>query len=200
MRHHFLFACGLALSIISGSAAAEAEVCKDFAVQALGTKAGKPPKDEPPVRELCFPGDWSCMDHGGLSAQSIWENARNPEEVKNALLDSSDWIGKVSEATMPGTQGKLVRVARFVGGAHCVRDSYFAYQDGKYRLLHSVSLEKLSAEAANCGDAEVTLKQVDGPLLVTMLYGVATAYRFDRDFELHAVCSMRYRMPLPFPQ
>ena len=98
---------------------------------------------------------------------------------------------------MPGTQGKLVRIARFVGSAHCVRDTYLAYQNGQYRLLHSASLDGLSAEGANCGDAEITLKQAGEPLLAAALHGVVTAYRFDRNFELQAVCSMRYRAPRP---
>jgi hypothetical protein len=200
MRFHIMIAFGLPLLVICGSAAAEAGLCNELALQAMAKESGKPPKDEPPVRELCFPGQQSCVDHGGVPAQSIWENAPNPQEVKNVLLESADWIGNVSEASMPGKQGKLVRIARFVGSAHCVRDTYFSYHDGKYRLLHSALLDQLSAEAANCGDVDITLKQVDGPLLVSMLYGVATAYRFDQDFEPYAVCSMRYRAPRSIPQ
>lgn len=164
MRHQLSFACGLILLTISGSAAADAGLCNAFSLQAMAKETGKPPKGELPVRELCFPGNQSCIDEGGLLVQFIWENARDPDKVKNTLLEYADWIGKVSEASMPGTQGKLVRIARFVGSARCVKDTYFAYQDGKYRLLHSALLDNLSAAAANCGDADITLKQADGPM------------------------------------
>jgi hypothetical protein len=97
---------------------------------------------------------------------------------------------------MPASQGKLVRIARFAGSASCVRDTYLVDQDGKYRLIQNASLENLSAEGT-CGNVKVTLKQVGEPLLVTMVYGVVTAYRFNRNFAPGAVCSVRYRAPRP---
>jgi hypothetical protein len=200
MRPHLPYAVGLSLLILSGVAAAESALCGDLARQAIAKEAGKLTEVEPSVRELCFPGNQSCADSGGFLAKYVWENARDPEEVKNALLEYSDWRGEVSEATMPAARGKLVRIARFVGRASCVRDTYLVHKDGKYRLIHSASLDNLSGEGANCGDAEIKLKQVGEPLLVTMLYGVVTAYRFDRNFEPSAVCSVRYRAPRPQPQ
>lgn len=167
--------------------------CDSFARDATAKEARKPIEIKSPVRELCFPGDQSCIDNGGLLAENIWENASNPEKVKSALLEYSNWRGVVSEASMLAEHGKLIRIARFVGSAQCVRDTYFLYQKGKYRLIDSPSLDNLSAEATNCGDAEIMLKEVGEPLLVTMLYGVVTAYRFDRNFALNMICSVRYR-------
>lgn len=110
-------------------------------------------------------------------------------------MASADYTGQVSEVDMPSKGGKIVRIGRFVGSAHCVRDAYFLYQDGTYRLIDSPSLEVLSAEAGNCGDVAVALKAIGEPLLVTRFYGVVDAYRFGEDFALRNVCSERYQAP-----
>lgn len=191
----YVFSVSMLLSF--GVAATEATLCSELAQEAIAKEAGKLVKVNASVRELCFSGVQSCADGGKLSAQSVWENAHHPMEVKNALLELSDWRGLVSEATLPAARGKLVRIARFVGSANCVRDTYLVQQDDRYRLIHSASLDRLSDEATNCGDAEISLRQVGEPLLVTMLYGEVTAYRFDQGFELSAVCSMKYRARHP---
>lgn len=110
------------------------------------------------------------------------------------LMDSSDWTGSVSEVEMPSKHGTLVRIARVVGTAHCVRDTYLLRQDNRYRAIHSDSLDRLSAEAGNCGDGKVTFSQFRGaPLLVTAFYGSITGYRFASNFDLREVCSIAYR-------
>ena len=139
------------------------------------------------------------MDHGGLAAEDIWKSAINPDEVESVLTAYEDYTGQVSEVDMPSKGGKIVRIERFVGRAHCVRDTYFLYRNGTYRLIDSPSLEALSAETANCGDVRVLLKTIGEPLLVTKFYGVVTAYRFGEDFALTKACSERYRAPQHAP-
>ena len=143
---------------------------------------------------LCFPGQQDCLDRGGLAAEDIWKRANNPDEVESVLMAYADYTGRVSEVDMPSKGGKIVRIGRFVGSANCVRDTYFLYQDGIYRLIDSPSLEVLSAEAGNCGDVAVALKAIGEPLLVTSFFGVVTAYRFGEDFALKKVCSKRYQV------
>lgn len=195
MRRYSLFVFVASILISSSVAAVESTLCTGLVQEVIAKEIGKLTKVKPSVRELCFPSDQSCADNGGLSAHSIWENAHDPMAIKNALVEYSGWSGLVSEATLSAARGKIVRIERFVGSAHCVRDTYLILQDDRYRLLHSASLEKLSDEAGNCGDAEISLRQIGDPLLVTMLYGEVTAYRFDQNFELSPVCSIRYRAP-----
>jgi hypothetical protein len=169
--------------------------CKLFVQIAVADETGRPMQAKSRERELCFPGDQNCLDQGGLVAEDIWKSADTPDQVKSVLLEYADYIGRVSETDIPRKGGKIVRIGRFVGSAHCVRDTYFLYQKGTYRLIDSPSLEALSAEAGNCGDVGITLKAIGEPLLVTRFYGVVTAYRFGDDFALRKVCSERYRAP-----
>jgi hypothetical protein len=167
--------------------------CKQLVRSAIADEVGRTVKTETRERELCFPGEQDCLNQGGIAAEDIWKSANEPDEVKSALLNYADYRGQVSEVDMPGEGGKIVRIGRFVGSSYCIRDTYFLYQNGTYRLIDSPSLEELSAEAANCGDAKITLDASDGPLLVTKFYGVLAAYRFADDFALRKVCSQRYR-------
>lgn len=165
--------------------------CKPLVRSAVADEAGRPMQTESRERELCFPGNRDCLDHGGVAAEDIWKSAENPDQVKSVLLEYTDYAGQVSEVDIPSKDGKIVRIGRFVGSAHCVRDTYFLYQSGTYRLIDSPSLEGLSAEAGNCGDVGITLKAIGEPLLVTSFHGVLNAYRFGEDFTLIKVCSER---------
>jgi hypothetical protein len=173
--------------------------CKHLVQDAVGDDARKETQTGLRERELCFPGEQHCLDHGGLAAEDIWKSAFNPDEVKSVLMAYADYTGRVSEVDMPSKGGKIVRIERFAGRAYCVRDTYFLYRNGTYRLIDSPSLEALSAEAANCGDVRVVLKTIGEPLLVTRFYGVVSAYRFGEDFALTKACSERYRAPQHAP-
>jgi hypothetical protein len=188
----------LALCLLTACASTFAQAnrtvsCKQLVRNAIAEEVGRTVKTETRERELCFPGEQDCLNQGGLAAEDIWTSANEPDEVKSVLLNYADYRGKVSEVDMPSKGGKIVRIGRFVGSAYCVRDTYFLYQNGTYRLIDSPSLEELSSEAANCGDAKIKLEAIGGPLLVTKFYGVLAAYRFGDDFELRKVCSQRYR-------
>lgn len=169
--------------------------CTSLVRDAIADEAGRVMQTESRERDLCFPGEQYCLEQGGFAAEDIWKSANKPDEVKGVLLEYADYTGRVSEADMPDKSGTIVRIGRFVGSAHCVRDTYFLYQNGIYRLIDSPSLEALSAEAGNCGDVGVALKAIGEPMLVTRFSGVLTAYRFGENLALRKVCSERYRAP-----
>ncbi|HEY0491526.1 MAG TPA: hypothetical protein VGD30_18605 [Telluria sp.] len=199
LRLFLMAAYGLAAAQI-GDAVAQSALsvsCKSLAQEALANENQASSSLKVWGRELCFPSYEGCVERGGLPAESIWRNARHAEEAKSILLEYEDVIGAVSEVNMPAEHGKLVRIARMVGTAYCVRDTYFLYRDNTYRLVDSPSLNGLSDEATHCGDAEVELKEMGEPILVTRLGGVVTAYRFVKNFELSKICSVRYRAPRP---
>lgn len=196
-RKFFLY---LFLMAVDGSAVAQrpAQVsCALLAQDALADENRTSMSAEPPVRELCFPRYEGCVERGGWPAELIWRNGFDAEDVRNRLLEYEDWTGRISEANMPGEHGKLVRIERTVGTAHCVRDTYLLYRDNRYRLIDSPSLDALSAEATNCGDAKVELRDMGEPVVVTRFYGVVTAYRFAEYFQLAKICSVRFRAPRP---
>lgn len=142
--------------------------------------------------ELCFEGH-SCM-FGGVKAEAFWTNSDTPDDVRQALQEYSDWIGRITTLPIPHGGGSLIRIERRVGTASCVRDTYLHEVNGRYSLVHSESLEGLSAEATYCGnDLVEVFSDEKGVLIVLAERNTLTLHRLSPSFELQTVCSRSTR-------
>lgn len=191
MGHQTLSAIGLMLTIVTSTAPARENLCEKLARHAKLVEAAKRSRNDASGRQLCL-GKLRC-EKGMVTGEHFWGNSDNSEEIRDELLEYSNYTGYISKARFPGSVGTLVQIARHVGTANCIRDTYLLRKGGRYRLIQTDSLAQLSAEAGNCLGAKAELQHVGAPLIVLRAYGVITAYRFDSEFEIKPVCILRYR-------
>jgi hypothetical protein len=140
-------------------------------------------------KELCFE---ACTKEQ-IPAATFWGHAQSQaeREIHAELSESASFTGQVNEVDLNGDGVAEVRIARRVGTASCVRDTYLKRTTHGYTLIHTPSLMQLSAEAGNCGDAGIVF--LTSP---PVMYAIETtglkmqAYRIDKDFNLVLVCVM----------
>ncbi len=167
--------------------------CDALVARTRAQEAGHPAVPVQAPRELCFSDAVNCAS-SEFSAERVWRHAADAATVRAELEEYTNWRTMVTQAHSASKRGDVLHLARIVGTAHCVRDTWLLRQANQYRIIHSASLDDLSAEGGNCVDAAVSLEQAGAePLVVTDFHSVLTAYRFDPAFELRAACSVRYR-------
>lgn len=140
-------------------------------------------------KKLCFK---DCAN-GQIPAATFWEHAQSQAEIDihAELSEYASFDGQISEVDLNGDGVAEVRIARRVGSASCVRDTYLKRTTNGYTLIQTPSLMQLSAEAGTCGDADIAFLTFP-----PVVYAIETtrlkmhAYRIDKDFNLVLVCEM----------
>lgn len=171
------------LPLRAGPPAASTTSCKPIVDQ-----LAKIERDDPRP-ELCF-GE-ACISPQ-VPASSFWQNADEPERIQRALTGYADWIGKVSEVPLRDAHASIIQIARRIGSARCVRDTYLLKKHGRYSLIESPSIERLSEEGAHCGPSFVKL--LSGPvgvLIATRSGADFSVYRLGPRFELIPHCQLK---------
>jgi hypothetical protein len=171
------------------SVVANAGVCEDFRQQyALRLEQDKD-INSIGAKRLCFS---KCRKNEVL-AEEFWQPDRlaSAKEIRETLGEYAEWNAFVSEFDLNGDGVSDVRIARRVGTASCVRDTYLRHTSAGYQLIKSPSLDRLSEEGRNCGEGAVFFtKYENASYAVEVFYGQLAAYRIDRDFNLQAVCKL----------
>ncbi len=126
---------------------------------------------------LCFPDLEPCFP-GSIPGARFWSGHPTHQDTA-ALKDEqqaySDFTGHVSLKLVAWRRVPVVRVARFVGAAGCIRDTYMERASNGHRRISSPSLDGLSAEAAYYHGSYVFYRNWHGKTL-----------------HFNTVCSMRY--------
>lgn len=137
-----------------------------------------------------------CLEHCAkeqIPAATFWGHAQSQAEmdIHAELSEYASFNGQVVEVDLNGDGVAEVRIARRLGSASCVRDTYLKRTTHGYTLNQSSSLMQLSAEGGNCGNADIVF--LTSP---PVMYAIETtglkmqAYRIDKDFNLALVCVM----------
>lgn len=139
-------------------------------------------------QELCFK---DCTI-GRIPAATYWGNGESQDEiaVRNELSEYTEWSAWVSEVDLNGDGVDEVRIARWVGTANCVRDTYLKRITHGYALIRTPGLMELSAEAGNCGDASIAFLASPPAMYVIEKSYKINVYRIDKAFNLNLVCVM----------
>jgi|GEM_PF-3586583 len=148
---------------------------------------------------LCFPGFGPCSP-GSIPAGRFWSG--HPTHVDTAaltgeLLAYSNFTGYVSRIFIAGRPVPIVRVARYVGTASCIRDTYMERASKGYRRISSPSLERLSAEAGYCRGSYVFYRNWHGKTFSILAekaeqWQGVSVFLVDRRMQFKTICSMRY--------
>ena len=123
MRFPQFFLCLWALPLFAQAIQPEA-ACKRVS-KVLGVNQA--PDARP---ELCFSGQ-ICLPRG-IQVSKFLLNAEDPERLRIALQEYSNWVARIERAPMNGIKGGIIRLSRRVGTASCVRDTYLLKSHGKY--------------------------------------------------------------------
>ena len=138
-------------------------------------------------KQLCF----ETCTKGEIPAAKFWGRAQSSSElgVRGELLEKKGFNGWVSKVDLNGDDIPEVRIARRVGAASCVSDTYLQRIPAGYLLLRNPSLNRLSEEGRNCGHRDVAILKFR-----SKIYAVETgvqgmeAYRINDDFKLTLAC------------
>jgi len=186
---HFVLA-SLAVSL-AFSASAKGSPC-----DSIVTKYMQASEQSIHAPELCFEGQFCSA--GGIPASELWTNSDDPAAVEQELVENSRWVGRITTVPIPHEGGSLIRIARRIGTASCVRDTYLHGVNGHYMVISSDSLSELSAEAAHCGNEAVeVISDRIGVLVVLADGGSLVVHRLSKSFELKRVCSRSVRTKRP---
>jgi len=192
---------GLLILLECSNAVGASDTCAHFHEEAARIDANGGAESQRVVGKttLCFPDLGPCSP-GSISAERyLSDQPTHPDTValKGELLAYVGAMGHISRIAIAGRPVPIVRVARYVGSARCIRDSYLQRADGGYRLIRSPDLDKLSAEAGNCRGSYVFYRNWHNATFAILIenaekwQGIA-AYRVDATLQLTSVCSMRY--------
>ena len=162
--------------------------CLSLAKKLRTLPAALPPR-------LCFSGQ--VCQPSDMSASTIWLNSDEPEEIKSTLEENANWSNWfIERAPMKTPAGELLRLSRRIGTASCLKDAYFFYRSGKYRMLNSKDLDELSVEAGHCGNDNVwLLPGSSNPMLALREVNNLRLYSLNGRFALRLVCSLKNAFP-----
>jgi len=183
IRYHSLRALPLfsLLAIAASSASANLPSCTALAAKLAQIHH----VDARPT--LCFPSRF-CLKPG-IEASAFWEHSKDPETIRKELMENADWGARITEAPLASAGLSLIQIARRVGTASCVRDTYLLNSNGTYSLVVSPSLAELSQEAGYCGSDFVSLVASSrGPLIAVRSGANLMVYRLSASFELRPYC------------
>jgi hypothetical protein len=184
MRIHLYFAIAFALAF------AQTVEASDLCSRLSQRFVKAPASDTRP--KICFDGNQYCSK-GSIDASIFWKNSDTPDQIENLLRGYSDWSAWVTEVKIPRTSGSIIQIERRVGTASCVRNTYLYKFKGKYRVIESESLDDLSAEGSNCGDAFVELVLDPKNAVIAVRDSKAlSAYAINPpNFELKLLCTTK---------
>ena len=108
-------------------------------------------------KQLCFE---TCTKRQ-IPAARFWDRAQSSSElgVRGDLLEKRGFNGRVSKVDLNGDNIPEVRIARRVGTASCVSDTYLQRIPAGYLLLRNPSLNQLSEEGRNWGSRDVAIRK-----------------------------------------
>ncbi|WP_152530806.1 hypothetical protein [Paraburkholderia dilworthii] len=145
-------------------------------------------------RELCFD---NCTAKQ-IRADQFWENAAPgaADSIRTKLVEYADWTGYVTDIAIRGRANPIVRIARYVGTASCMRDTYLDRAADGYRLVSNPTLDGFSQEAGYCGGAFVYFETWRGTTYAVLWdqgerYKEIVAYRMTPMLDTEKVCAVR---------
>lgn len=145
-------------------------------------------------RVLCF-HDCTAKQ---IRADQFWENAApgSADAIRTKLVEYADWTGYVTDIAIRGRANPIVRMARYVGTATCVRDTYLDRAADGYRLVSNPTLDSFSQEAGYCAGAFVYFGTWRGTTYAVLWdqderYRQIVAYRMTPTLDAEKVCAVR---------
>jgi len=155
---------------------------------------------------LCFP-DFEQCSPGSISADKYWSGHPTHADtaaLKGELLAYVGEAGYISRIAIAGRPVPIVRVARYVGSARCIRDTYLERAGSGYRIVRSPSLEQLSAEAGNCRGSYVFYRNWNGATFAILAekaetWQGITVFQVDANLQFKSVCAKRNISPASNP-
>lgn len=192
---------GLLPFVKCGGAISASETCTHFRKEAIRIDDNGSSQSRLAIGRvpLCFNGSGWCSS-GDVPAEQFWSNDPRhgvAEAVKGDLLAYSGVTGHVSRIAIAGRPVPIVRVARYIGSARCIRDTYLERAGGGYRLINSPALDLLSAEAGNCRGSYVFYRNWHGATFAILAekadqwQGIAV-FRVDASLQFKSACSKRH--------
>lgn len=193
----------LLLHGLSSIAANESDICRQVSKEVRkAERRDRLPDFATPLDEvpLCFRQYQAC-DKGAFQAERFWETTKNPEDAKAIraeLTDSYGYGGDVTRIRVSGRSDPVVRIARHVGTAHCIRDTYLEKHAGGYRLVDNESLQELSQEAGNCNGSYLSYLNLHGRTYAALVNFAEdwiglTVMKADTSLNLTEVCSTKWK-------
>ena len=148
---------------------------------------------------LCFPDNKnSCQPSDKYHPADLFFKSNNLSDTKaiqDELHQYENTNSYVSELDINGDGFPEVRIARTIGTARCVRDTYLKRIGGSYSLIHTPSLDSLSEEAGNCGSGEIFFSRYKNKSYAAeVFYRNLAVYQIEPDFNLNVVCKLPHIM------
>jgi hypothetical protein len=145
-------------------------------------------------RKLCFD---NCSS-GQIRAAQFWESAASgaADSIRHQLIEYANLTGSVTTIAIHGRANSIVRIARRVGAANCIRDTYLERDTDGYRLVNNSTLANFSEEAGYCGDAFVYFDNWLGTTYAVLWnqgesHRNIIAYRMSPSLDMEKVCAVR---------
>lgn len=192
---------GLLFLLECSNAISASNACAHFREEVVRIDANGASKSQRAVGRstLCFP-DFGPCSPGSIPAERFWSGRPTHVDaaaLKGALRAYSDFTGYVSRIAIAGRPVPIVRVARYVGTASCIRDTYMEPASKGYRRINSPSLEGLSAEAGYCHGSYVFYRNWQGKTFSilaekTEQWQGITVFLVAPSMQFKTICSMRY--------